>query len=1019
MTIRHRVAASASLFTLAIAVAAPAQAQTETRIDETTPQPIAVEDASADSIVVTGSRIPRANFDTAQPAVVLGNEQIEMRGVTNIGEALMELPAFGVPGGNRVGGQAGAFGSGQTFINFFGLGDQRTLTVVNGRRFVSSNTASIFGPTGAGSQVDFNVIPTLLVDRVETVAVGGAPIYGSDAIAGTVNIITRRDFNGAQIDAQYGISQLGDAPDYRIRGIVGRNFAGGRGNITVAGEYNEASGLEGTQRPGRGLSRFFTSPLGQSEFRNVLIQDRRIPALAEFGAPLVSDFFPLSPGQAAGFGGYQPSVVDAQGNPLVFDRSGNLVPLDFGRQTGNIINFDGGGGFSLPENLLSPVRRYLGAALAQFELTPRLRAFGEAWYANSRGTQLRDQPVYNTALFDDAGTPDGNFIISIDNPFLTPQARAIIADNLANNPNRDFASQDFFYLGRANTDLATGLGYSEVQLQRYVLGIDGSFDAFGRDLQFELVGVYGRSATEGRERVVVQQNLENALNAVRDASGNIVCAPGYQNASIATLSSVCVPFNPFGQQVSRAAIDYITTIADPRAVNDQWVGTASVGGSLFDIWGGPVGFALGVEHRRESSTFDPGAFYFGEADPTDPNGGRNQYGRSIPIDPVSGSFRTNEVFGELTVPLLGRGTTLPLVHSLELNGAARYIDHSYAGGDLTWTAGATWQPVRDLTVRGNFTRSVRAPAITELFNPTSQIFTTAQDPCDSRFRNAGPDPARRQANCLAHGLGPDFQSNIVDFTTRGELAGNPNLDNEKADSWTIGAVLRPRFLPRFTASVDWIDISLQGAIQSLDATSTLQACYDAPDFPAAVCNQFERDANGQIPFIRTGYANAASRQFRGLVSEVAYRLPTPFLGADSSVNLGLNYMYIDRLQYRVGQGDITTLRNSIGYSPHQATANITYRNDNFSWLTQLQYIGSALFNPDEAENNRDIPGVGDVMFVNTTLAFDVNERFGFRLIVDNLLDTRPPYPAPGGGGRITYFDGLMGRYFKVGASIRF
>ena len=153
------------------------------------------------SVVVTGSRIPRANFETIEPAVMLGSQEIEERGYTNLGEALDELPAFGVPGNNPVGGQAGAFGAGQTFVNFFGLGDQRTLTVINGRRFVSSNTSAIFGVTAAGSQVDFNVIPTLIIDRVETIAIGGAPIYGSDAIAGTVNIITKQNFNGIQLDS--------------------------------------------------------------------------------------------------------------------------------------------------------------------------------------------------------------------------------------------------------------------------------------------------------------------------------------------------------------------------------------------------------------------------------------------------------------------------------------------------------------------------------------------------------------------------------------------------------------------------------------------------------------------------------------------------------------------------------------------------------------------------------------------------------------------------------------------------
>jgi outer membrane receptor protein involved in Fe transport len=1031
-TLARRLPVAVSFFAIAAMIqpaaawAQPEEVQGEAaEIAEPAESQLTAGAPTDDEIVVTGSRIPRANFETAVPAVVLGGEQIETRGYTNLGDAIEELPAFGVPGNNPVGAQAGAFGAGQTFVNFFGLGDQRTLTVVNGRRFVSSNTASIFGPTGAGSQVDFNTLPTLIVDRIETIAVGGAPIYGSDAIAGTVNVITRREFDGIMVDAQAGISELGDAEEYRVGAMVGHNFDDDRGNITVAFEWNKNGGLVGTDRPGEGLGRFFTTCLPGSEFDNCLIEDRRLPSISEFGTPLVSDIIgiPLSPQQAEDFGfilgvPFQASPVDAAGNPLAFDEFGNLRQIDFGQATGNLINFDGGNGFVLPENLLTEVRRYLGTALAHYELTETIRIFAEGWYANSRGNQLRDQPVYNTGLFDVAGAPDGNLILDIDNPFLAPAARASIIDAINNSPTSDQnlfgVEQDYFYMGRANTDIIPSDGYSQVELWRGVLGLDGSFGAMGRDFNWEVVGLYGKSTTEGKERVLVQQNFENAIDAVL-VNGEIVCDPGFENAPIETISSTCFPLNPFGQQIDPRAIDYVTTFADPRAENDQWVFTASLGGSLFDVWGGPVDFAIGYEHRKETAEFDPGVFYFGLPDPNDPDGDRTQFGRSIPIDPVSGSFKTNEFFGELVIPLVSEG----FVHLLELNGAARYIDHSLAGGDLTWTAGARFAPIRDITFRGNFTRSVRAPAITELFNPTSQIFTTANDPCDARFLDGGPDPATRQANCAADGLPPDFQSNIVDFTTRGTLQGDPTLSNEKADAWTIGAILKPRFLPGLTLAVDWVDIELTDAIETLDAEATLEACYDDPGFPTAICDRFVRDGAGQITFIQTGFANAASTTFAGLIAELAWNIQTPFLGAESSINIGVNYLYNDELETRVGQGDLDTLRGSIGYSKHQATTNVTYRNNGFRAQVQGQWIGKALFDPDESPGTRDFMGVGDVLFINTSFSYEIDDRFTFRIIVDNIFDKDPPFPSPGGGGRVTYFDGILGRYFKAGVRVRF
>jgi len=1041
---------SASFFALAsVAYPATAFAQTEEQQQdaaEATETADTEQTAGApteDEIVITGSRIPRANFDTPQPAVVMGGEQIEQRGYTNIADALEELPAFGVPGSSPVGtGQGGDIGSGQNFVNFFGLGDQRTLTLVNGRRFVSSNTASIFGPTGAGSQVDFNVLPTILVDRVETIAVGGAPIYGSDAIAGTINVITKRKFDGIQLDAQYAISQRGDAYDYRIRGAAGHNFGGGRGNISIAGEYNRTGGLDYESRPGFGLNSFFTTPVGDSDFDNVYIEDRRLPLLSETGIPQVSDFlFVLDPARATAFD-FQAGVTDngqTGGNPLMFAPDGTLVPIDFGETTGNIITSNGGNGFALPGNLLAPTRRYLGTALAQYELTSNVRLFGEAWYANSRGTTFRDQPEYNTYLFAAAGEPAGQFIISLDNPFLAPSARAIIANNIANNPASDAnilgADQDYFYVTRANTDIISGRSSSEVELYRFVGGVDGTFNAMGRELTFEVVGNYGHSQTKGQGRAIVQQNLEHALNAVAGPGGTIVCGAGSADPEVQTISSTCAPLNPFGRNVSQAARDYITAITNPFSETEQWVGTASISGSLFDIWGGAVGFALGYEHRDESTSFDPGDFYRGGEDPDplddanddgDPTNDRRPFGQFAILDPVAGSFNTDELFGELTIPLVSRDNNIPAIYSLELNGAARYIDHSLAGSDWTWTAGATWQPIRDITFRGNFTRSVRAPAITEFFNPTSQIFTTANDPCDSRFLNSGPSPSTRQANCAAAGLDPDFQSNIVDFTAQGTLSGNPNLGNEKANAWTVGAVLRPRFLPNFTLAIDWVDIEVEGAVQSLNAQNILEACYDSTDFPNSLstsgtnfCDLFDRDADGQIEFIRTGYENAARNRFEGLIAELAYRIDTPFLGANSTVNLGVNYLYNHELDLQVGLGDRTTLRGGIGYSKHQATANVTYKKDGFAWQWQAQYFGKALNDPDADVNAYQFRFVEDLLLVNTSLNYQVNEHFNVRLIVDNVFDTKQPFPVPANGGSVTYFDAIRGRYFRFGAGLKF
>ncbi|MBL0916977.1 MAG: TonB-dependent receptor, partial [Sphingopyxis sp.] len=516
-----------------------------------------------------------------------------------------------------------------------------------------------------------------------------------------------------------------------------------------------------------------------------------------------------------------------QGNVLTFNESGRLVPLDFGTRTGSLIESVGGNGFPLADfgNLATNTERYLGNVLANFEINDNIRWFGEGWYAHSKGTNLRDQPVYNTALFGNAGDPDGNLIFNLDNPYLDPADRAIIAANLAPGDTQ-------FLMTRANTDLASGRASTTVEVYRFVTGFQGEFGAGDRTYNWEVSANYGHSETRGRERVIVQQNFLNALDAVDQgvfnggaANGNIICRPGYTNANIATLGSTCAPLNLFGVgRFSQEALDYVTTIADPTANNSQLVLNANVNGPLFRLPGGDVVLSLGYEHRREKTSFDPGTFYFGE---DDGNGGRTQFGRSIPIDPVKGKFNTDEFFGELLIPIISPDMN-SFIHSLEFDGAARYIDHSIAGGDWTWTAGGRLTPVEGFTIRGNFTRSVRAPAITEIFNPTSQAFDTANDPCDARFVDSGPNPSQRRANCIAAGItDPDnFTSNIVDFTSPISVSGNTDLQNEKANSWTVGTVIRPRFVPGLTVAVDWVNIKLKKAIVTLNTEQTLEACYD-------------------------------------------------------------------------------------------------------------------------------------------------------------------------------------------------
>jgi len=987
-------------------------------------------------VVVTGSRIKRPNFETLEPAVVINSAAIEQRGFQTVADALNEQPTFGVPGSSPVGAaQGGAFGSGQNFVNFLGLGSQRTLVLVNGRRFVSSNTASIFGPTANGLQVDLNDINTKLIDRVETIAIGGAPIYGSDAIAGTVNVILKRNYQGLDVDGQSGISQRGDAQEYRIRALAGHNFADGRGNITLAGEYNVTRGLLYSDRELTNNQNFYGDcPASNTVNSQCLYPRLSYPALSNYGIPSVNYYSYVVNNDQLPYLGIQPGVTDANGNPLRFNQNGgSLVPINFGQIIGNpaaIFNQFSNGDYDINQTsqLLTDTKRYNFNALAQFQVTPNIRLFGEGWYAYSKGVNLRAQPIYNTVLFGSPGDPAGPIQISVNNPFLNAAERTAIV-NAINAPNVDCSditlpcsdqnyfggTQDYFYLTRANTDIASGRASASTAVYRGVAGIDGNYHLGWRNFTFEAVVNYGHSKTTGHSPEIAWQNFLNAVDATTDANGNIICNPGYTNSLAQTLSSTCAPLNLFGSgQASQAATDYITAIAKPVGVNKQTVYTLSTSGPLFHLPGGDFSIAAGYEHRKESTDFNPGAFYQGQ-----PNGDGTytSYGQLVPISAVSGGYHTDEVFGEARATIVSPHNNIPAIYSLELHGAARYVDHSTAGKATTWTAEGRWGIIRDIALRANFTRAIRAPSITEIYNPSSTFFDFATDPCDAENVNQGPDPTTRAANCAAAGIPADFQStsNLASFLQ--SVSGNVDLKNEKSNAFSAGVILAPRFIPHLTLSADYLNIRLNNAISQFSGSQVVAACYDSASFPDnQYCSRVQRDADHQISFIETSYFNAALYKYRGVIGALDYRTATPFLGERSHLGINASYQHLIELTQAADANSAPThIGGGYGYPKDSAVVTVNYDNGPFATFLQANYTGKMRYDPDTDYNFYQYPVSHGVVFLNTGFTVDAGKHYTFRVAVDNVLDASPPHPYQ--GGATSYFTGLLGRYFRFGVDL--
>jgi len=1006
---------------------------------QVTPKAAAAEDTSLQEVVVTGSRIARPEFDNLEPTTSVDSKTFDQRGYLDVGQALNELPAFGVAPSGAANTQSG-FGIAQNFVDLYGLGSQRTLTLVNGRRFVSSSSATLNNTNantsngGNGTQVDLNIIPTKLVERVEVVSVGGAPIYGADAIAGVVNIILKKDFQGLDVDGQVGASGQGDAWNYRARVLGGRNFFEGRANITAVAEFTKTDGLTGPQRAVYAADTGFLAPITPGKYNTVLTPANSVPAVNFGGIPLVDDTL-LAPG--AGLTGNLVGVTNAAGQTLAFGPNGSLQPYNTGTTTGNPIFASGGDGLRLStvSNLLSPTERTNIDTLMHFQINDHVNAFGEGYFSGTHATNLLAQPAYNTNLFGTGGTSNGNFVVSINNPYLTPADRALIQTALNNyaaslplgpnlfpgqpaGPNQPAYApwnNQQFYVSRANTDLQSGLATQTQTVERGVVGLNGDFTFAARNFNWEVSVSYGVSDNQQVTPSYVFSNFANALNATTNASGQIVCAGTPVNAPTTTISSTCAPINIFGRgSPSLAALQYITHMATVDSYNTQRDTNAFIGGEILKVPAGEWKFSAGFENRRESANFDPDNYYTQNLGQTKTTG-------------VAGSYITNEGYFETLLPIFSPGQDIPFLNRLELEGAARRVDNSIAGNATTYTYAVRWSPVEDIGFRANKTKSIRAPSITELFLPTAQVFSFANDPCDKNFVNQGPVPATRAANCAAAiaAYNPAaFASNVVNASALGTSSGSTGLQSEVAFSKTFGVVLRPRWVPKLNISVDYIDIALKDAIQSLTLTNNLDACYDSSNFPAnPSCGTFTRNGAGQITDFHTGFVNAGLLEFTGIQAAIDYTFELPW--ALGNLQAKANYLDTARLKSQVATAAPLDISGQIGYSKSRGSIDLLYSNQGFSWDWQGIFIGPAQFSNQNTPTSQDILGVGAWWLINSTIGMKVTPAFQLRFIVDNVFNKQPPFPAianTGGNyapGTTTYFQGILGRSMQISADYKF
>ena len=931
------------------------------------------EPAEEETIVVTGSRVARPNFETPAPTTSIDAATIQESGLPTLGDVLQRAPAVAV--GLGLSNAQNSTDAGATFANLRGLGSFRTLTLVDGRRRVPGSLTN--------SSVDLSSIPPSMVERVDIVTGGTSAVYGADAVTGVINVILDRDYEGLEFDFSMGAPQAGGAGDAQQASLHwGDDFAGGRGDINVGVSYSRSSVLRATDRDfssGRNFI-FFESNFPGYSFDGVVPTNivRRDP----------TTFLYANTGTIWYWNGsaYEYYTADPELRPQTSDEPPFFYPWNgvagFGWGTG-------GDGFAFDE---------YGLLRAGFESLSALGSIdydlggGATWYLDaeiaSSQTESPFQPNFHPA--------NGDFLyVYRDNPLLPTSVQQFMDDR----------GLPYLYVQRTHDDLGVRTGIVDRLNYTVASGVRGDW---GDNWRYDVFAQYGEMQIDSRTtNTLIRSNYLNAIDAISDGAGGAMCR------SAAARAEGCVPIVAFGRNdtISQAQRDYLLHDLETELSLDQTLIGGSIAGDLFNLPAGPLGTAFGFEYREENLSF--------RDDPL------NQAGALLlnaPTPDNDGGFDVWEIYGEAVAPLL---RNLPLIHSLQLEAAVRYSEYSHAGNSTTWKLGGMWSPIEALRFRYTTSRSVRAPTITDSFSPGITSFSFITDPCNAAEIPAAPDPAVRAANCTA--LGVDVAGGYTDPTptvTRQVITGgNADLGPETSDSWTTGVIWSPT--DRLRMSIDYWNIELADAISALGVGEILNNCVDSASTANEFCGLITRDpGTDAVVSIENRPINIDRLEARGVDAQLQYSFDAPWL-FDGEVSLGVGATYLE--EYNIV--DVSPAGSFVSEEAGevQGTPLPQWRGNlsaaymrgplRVSWFGN--YIGSMEIDvaAPAGTYQAGFDHIDAVMLHSLYAQYEASEGLVVRAGINNLTDEAPPanpFTFMGAGG---LYDN-NGRYFWIGATIR-
>ncbi|HVP69537.1 MAG TPA: TonB-dependent receptor [Anaeromyxobacteraceae bacterium] len=800
------------------------------------------EAVQMEEVVVTGSRVRRLDLTAPAPVALLSHESIVESGRASVGDFLQLLPQQ-VTTFNQ---QVNNGGDGSIRVDLRGLGTQRTLVLLNGHRMVPSGL-------GTDTSVDLNTVPLNAVERVEVLPDGASAIYGSDAVAGVVNIITKRNYTGTSAQAQYGISSHGDGQSWDIFAQSGTS--GDAGSVFFSAEYFNQQGIFSSARPWSSAALAYnanpdngpvgTSPGGSGSVpAGYIAFAQAVPTDSTTWTPFMQQLQQFYPGQTRFINA--PTNSANPGKACYTDVYGNEQcwrPYVSSGPNNDTYNYQS------VNWLLTPLQRISLFTAGDAKLSSNARAYFEASYTNrSSSIQLASEPL-NTG-----GTPIGSFIIGTDNVYNTTGIDVTWRKRMVE------------WGPRASSFV--------VDTAQIVVGADGKIPDILPSWTWDTSLNWGRNdASTTQTGSAVLSNLSSALgpNYYDPGSKTVICG----TAANPIPAPTCVPLNMTGGVSggpgSLAAATYVTGGALVNYGLDQQV--VYEFNTQAEIWKIPtsdrmIGVAAGYQYLNEAAQYiaNPISNAFNSFDYS---------GQSTPF----GSYFVNAAYLELVLPLV---SNMIAINDLEITGALRFSDYSNFGTNWSWKVGGRWRPIRDVTLRGTYSTAFRAPSIAELNGGTATSAEQATDPCQgpltqgtTLYNNCKNNPGNKTNPNAA--LGPTGTGTGDTSTQFNSLVGgNPNLQPETAKVWTAGVVFEPTFLKGFSITADYWSYVVNNAISSQGAAVIIPNCYNTTkDAQPAACAAIQRDpVTGYIIEVNDTLSNVGTYSTAGIDMAAKYQTDT-------------------------------------------------------------------------------------------------------------------------------------------------